>query len=430
MLLILVVSFAALALLGDDFGILSFARDGTLVVSNAFTNGVVTLEKSSALGGPWVPAKNVFSVSSVTQFNEGLSGGAGFFRPLAVDLTGPRGFTNMTESYGLLTTVAGSGLVTCNNCGNNWQPSYEGGPATNAALSSPHIAMADRAGNIYIADKDAQAIRKVTPDGNILTVAGTGVKGLGTTTPAPAVSVALNNPNGLYVQPDGTFYIVDRDNGFIRKVDTNGMMTLMVDNGGNIFGGRGLWVSPDESLVFYAAGPYLKTGQVMAWDSTNGLRVFASGFGELGNLTIDPNGNLVITVKLGYKVIRIERDGTQTVIAGNGNPVGGGGGDGQLATATPLNEPRAICFLPTGEFFVGTDTGRQVWYVDTHGIIHLIFNGGDLAHAGDGAWFYTDPATPKVGNVRAITMDYEGNLLIAESFSSYIRNVSFMRLQP
>src|SRR2546427_2052845 len=102
------------------------------------------------------------------------------------------------------------------------------------------MAMADRAGNIYIADKDAQAIRKVTAEGNIFTVAGTGLIGRGTTDPAPATSVALYNPNGVYVQPDGTFYIVDRDKGLIRKVDTNGIMTLMVDNGAPIIGGSGL----------------------------------------------------------------------------------------------------------------------------------------------------------------------------------------------
>ncbi len=429
LLLFLLASLAAMLAPADDFQVASLTSGGTLTVSNAFTNGVVTIERASNPAGPWVPEKNIFSVCSVTQLNVGLSGAAGFFRPLAVDISGQAGFTNLAESYGLLTTIAGSGAVTCTGCGNNWDPSAEGGPATNAALSSPHIAMADRAGNIYIADKDAQAIRKVTPDGNIFTVAGTGAKGLGTTNPAPANSVALSDPNGLYVQPDGTFYVLDRGNGFIRKVDTNGTMTLMVDNGRAIWGGRGLWVSPDESVLYYASGPTDKTGQVMVWDSTNGLSIFASGLGELGNLTVDPTGHLVITVRLGFRVIRFEDDGTRTVIAGNGNP-GQGGGDGQLATATGLDQVRAISFLPNGAFFLGTDAGSQVWYVDTDGYIHLWLNGGGNAHAGDGAWFYSDSATRKVGPIRAITMDYQGNLLIAESESSYIRKIGFTRLQP
>src|SRR5262249_7652393 len=69
-------------------------------------------------------------------------------------------FTNLVNSYGILSTVAGSGQITCVSC-DSWQSSFEGGRATNAALSSPHVAMADRAGNIYVADKRANAIRKV-----------------------------------------------------------------------------------------------------------------------------------------------------------------------------------------------------------------------------------------------------------------------------
>src|SRR5438105_1908019 len=129
---ILVAIMATLSARAGDFDISSLTRDGTLILSNAFTNGVVTVERAAAPGGPWTPEKNIFSVCSVTQLNLTLSGGAGFFRSLAVDLSGESGFTNLVESYGLLTTVAGSGLVTCINCGNNWQPSYEGGPATNA----------------------------------------------------------------------------------------------------------------------------------------------------------------------------------------------------------------------------------------------------------------------------------------------------------
>src|SRR6266849_3039542 len=210
-------SFAALASCGGDLRISSLASDGTLIVTNAFTNGVVTVEKTSTDDGQWLPEKNVFSLGSIAQLKLALSGNMAFFRALAVDLSeGDAGFTNLTESYGLLSTVAGSGgtLVTPSD---NWQPAFEGGPATNAELSHPHIAMAD---------KEAHAIRKVTPDGNIFTVAGTGIAGYGDpNNPAPATEVALHNPNGLWVREDGVFYILDRDNGLIRKVDTNVIMS-------------------------------------------------------------------------------------------------------------------------------------------------------------------------------------------------------------
>ena len=538
-----VVTASALA---GDFRISSLSKGGVVTVTNAFTNGIVTLETAPTVLGPWSPTKNAFSLGSGAELQASQDSRTVFFRALAADLSGTAGswdfvfddildlasmankinsppdndgvsqylinryspstldqaavyvggpdpalqqmivddlnqiiqgeslydanrfagvhfsistqhwidqppsaadqiafnrllledayplelrqkrsfaFTNLVNSYGLLSTIAGSGLSPCQSC-DGWQSEFEGGPATNAVLSSPHIAMADRAGNIYIADKRANAIRKVTPDGNIFTVAGNGGSGFGDTNPVPATSVALNNPNGLWVRPDGSFYFMDRDNGFIRKVDTAGMMTLAVDHGGPIPGGRGLWVNPDETQVIYAAGSWL-----MNWDTTNGLTTLADGFFQLGNIAVDPQGHLAVTDASANKVFRLEEDGTRTVIAGNGNSYGGG--DGELAIDTGLPLVRGIWFLPTGAFFLVTDTSSQVWYVDTDGHIHLFLNGdASGVHAGDGAWFYNDPAAPKISFMRAITMDYEGNLLITGSNEGYVRKIQFIRLEP
>jgi hypothetical protein len=301
-ILFLVLLNFTFRVLADDFRITAFSREGTMSLANAFTNGVVTIEKAGTVDGPWLPEENVFSTEPTIQCKLEIPAANGFFRPLAVDLSGQDGFTNLVQSYGTLTTVVGSGATQCTSC-NNWQPSFEGGWATNAVLSSPHIAMADRAGNIYIADKRAHAIRKVKLDGTIVTVAGINISGSGPTNPAPATSVALNNPNGLWVRGDGLFYILDRDNGFIRRVDTNGIMTLLVNHGGPIPGGRGLWVSEDESRLFYSAGT-----QLMSWDRTNGLAVSASGFIDLGNIAMDPNGVLVVTDAGLDRVFRIEND--------------------------------------------------------------------------------------------------------------------------
>ncbi|MCP4342006.1 MAG: hypothetical protein GY799_24775, partial [Desulfobulbaceae bacterium] len=48
----------------------------------------------------------------------------------------PEGHTNLTRTYGLLETIAGTGLTTADKQ-DNWRPEFEGGPATSAALSRP-----------------------------------------------------------------------------------------------------------------------------------------------------------------------------------------------------------------------------------------------------------------------------------------------------
>jgi hypothetical protein len=183
-----------------------------------------------------------------------------------------------------------------------------------------------------------------------------------------------------------------------------------------------LWVSEDQSLIYYASGTVVKR-----WRQADGLTDYSSGYSQLGNLTMDPDGRLVVTDRGAHRVYRIEANGAKTIIAGNGTTTGGG--DGSPALATGLNQVRAVWFLPTGAFLLGTDNGSQVWYVDTAGTIRLLLNGDATAHAGDGSWFYA-PAETRVSKIRQITMDYQGNLLIAEHDAGYIRKIRFLPFLP
>lgn len=390
-----------------------------LRATNTFTNGVCTLERAFDITGPWQPVKNFFTSDIFADFAAPVPGLDGFYRAVAGSLTpDTAGFFNLINSYSLLTTVAGAGGDP--RAVNKWQTSFEGGTATAALLSRPHIAMADLAGNIFIADKDAQAVRKVLLDGTIVTVAGINSPGSGTDQPALGTNVALNDPNGLWVRADGTVYILDANNAKVRRLDTNGILRTLFSIPGGVGAGRGLWVSDDESSAYVAAGTVVKK-----WTAEGGVVNFATGFIELGNLVMDPLGRLVVTDRGGHYVYRIGTDGTKTIIAGNGATFGGGDGEG--AVETGLNEVRGVWFLPHGGYFLATHRGSQVWYVDTGGVIHLFLHGfTSNTHGGDGTWFYA-PNEPRVSEIRAITMDHQGNILITEHDSGYVRKVEFLR---
>ncbi len=280
--------------------------------------------------------------------------------------------------------------------------------------------MADPAGNIYIADKDAHGVRVLRPDGTIHTAAGMNARGDGPDTETNALQCALNEPNGLWVHPNGVVFILDLANGKVRRLATNGTIRTLFAVPGGIVGGRGLWVNNDESLAFVSSGDVVKK-----WTPDEGVTDFSTGYLQLGNLVIDPWGNVVVTDRLGHRVYRLDNQGNKTPIAGNGTA--GGGGDGQPALETGLNEVRGIWFLPNHGYLLCTHRGSQVWYVDPDGIIHLFIQGarGDGFHAGDGTWFY-DPSQPRVSECRAVTMDYEGNILITENDLGYIRKVRFL----
>ncbi len=320
---------------------------------------------------------------------------------------------SFSKSYNLLTTIAGNSPSDNNNA-NIWSAGYEGKSAVNAQLSGPHIAVADSAGNVYIADKDAHAIRKVNPEGIITTVAGTNVSGDGGE--GRANEQALSGPNGLWVNKKGEFYILDLGNSKIRKVDLEGNMTTLIVDTTWISVGRGLWVSNTEDTVWYASG-----SEIRMWTKASGIVIYANGFSALGNIVQDRNGYIVATDRVGNLVYRIDKQGNKTIIAGNG--LTAGGADSTPALETGFWGVRGVWFLEDNTFFLGTHEGSQVWYIDEEGIAHLFLDGrdGDGNHSGDNENYRTPGI--KISEARAVTVDYQGNVLVTENDRGFVRKI-------
>ena len=324
---------------------------------------------------------------------------------------------DILSNYGVMNTIAGTGIEPL--AVNSWLPEMEGGPAIEAELSRPHMTTADIHGNVYIADKDAQAIRLIKQDGTIHTIAGTNEMGFNVES-GVATEVQLSSPNGLFTHPDGTSYILDLGNSRIRKLTTDGQMSTLFHDEAGILLGRGLWVSPDESLVYYSSGAELKK-----WTPTDGIEVYADGFSALGNIDIDPtDGNVVATDRGTHLVYRISPDGEKSVIAGNGDDSGGNSGDDALDVG--LEEVRGVAFNPDGTYFLATHDGGQIWFVDLEDKIHLVIDGDSRrsTHGGDGE-LITTPGK-KLSEIRAVTIAPNKDLLITEHDAGYIRRVEWI----
>ncbi len=162
----------------------------------------------------------------------GLCGPAG----IAVDTSGsvyvPDGYCRVRKvpTIGSMFTIAGDErpsqyfTFTCGFSG-------DGGPAILAALSnSPFGVAVDGGDNVYIADTYNNRIRKVDATGTISTVAGTGSPGY-SGDGGPAKDAQLNLPHGVAVDTVGNIYIADTANNRIRKVSPDGIIMTVAGNG-------------------------------------------------------------------------------------------------------------------------------------------------------------------------------------------------------
>src|SRR5665647_779645 len=121
---------------------------------------------------------------------------------------------------GNLFTIAGNGNA-----------SYfgDGGAATKGSVNQPEGVAVDSLGNVYIADTLDHAVRRVTPDGVINTLAGTGNPGYAGDG-GPAIRARLSEPRGVAVDADGNVYVADSGNNQVRRIDALGTITT-VDTG-------------------------------------------------------------------------------------------------------------------------------------------------------------------------------------------------------
>lgn len=169
-------------------------------------------------------------------------------------------------------------------CSKPCTPAYggDGGECLEARLAEPFGQLADPAGRIaydlegalLFADSDNNRIRRVSPDGIVTTVAGTGEAGY-SGDGGPGTDAMLNHPVDVEVAADGTVWFTDVDNHCVRTLDEDGVIETAVgqcdsarEEGDIDFGGDG--GPPTEAILDRPYGIELGQGRLWVADSYNG----------------------------------------------------------------------------------------------------------------------------------------------------------------
>jgi RHS repeat-associated protein len=169
--------------------------------------------------------------------NGGLATAARIGSPYGVE-AGPDGSIYISDrDNSLIRKVSPDGVIST-VVGSIYGFAGDGGPANLARLASPKMVKLGLDGSLYILDFGNSRIRRVSPDGIINTVAGTGITGF-SGDGGPATSAQLSAPSGLAIGPDGSIYIGDRQNYRVRWISPDGMISTIAGSGAYGFSGDG-----------------------------------------------------------------------------------------------------------------------------------------------------------------------------------------------
>jgi sugar lactone lactonase YvrE len=264
--------------------------------------------------------------------------------------------------------------------------SYSGepGPATSAELNYPYDVAFDRNGDLFITDTYNSVVRKVDNNGIITVIAGIGISGYGGDG-EQATLATLSRTGGLAFDHSGNLYIGDYNNHRIRKVDLNGIITTFAGGG------------EDQSDGIQATDAFLNGPWAIAFDQA---------------------GNTYINEVEGRKIRKVDINGVITTFAGGGADRG----DGIQATDAYLSQPWDITFDSSGNLYiadVGNDNSNKIRKVDTNGVITTFAGTGNRGYSGDGG-----PATEaEFDNSWNIIFDQAGNLYVGASSDNKIRKI-------
>lgn len=285
---------------------------------------------------------------------------------------------------------------------------WQDGFGTAAKFNAPGGIAVDGSGNILVADSQSHRIRRVSPSGDVQTLAGSGEgnaeNGVGT-------AASFNGPGGLDVGPDGDVYVADTQNGRLRKVRSNGGETTDLTPGQ-------FYALPRDTAVDRQGKVYVaeaNAGWVRKVDPTTRSRtVVTRGLSEPWGVDVGPDGSLYVTDYGKQRIRRVTRSGRHHTFAGNGNY---GVRDGPPGYAT-FGRPAAI----------DVDRDGYVWIADlgTHRIRVVSPEGVVATVAGGNQGFDDGPARQaRFDNPRGIAVPGDGSTVyVSDRANNAIRVIT------
>ena len=279
------------------------------------------------------------------------------------------------DTAGVVTTFAGTGEQGFGG---------DGGPATSALLDSPLGIAFDSNGSLYVADSHNHRIREIA-NGNIATVAGTGVPGFSGDT-GSATAAQLDRPTAVALDSSNNLYIADSDNHRIRKL-TGTTITTVAGDGEQTFSGDGGAAT--------AAAVDTPTGIV--FDPTQNGRFYLSDTHNQRVRVVDASGNISTLAGTGTKAFS---------------------GDGSAPSAASLARPSGLAADSAGSLYL-VDTDNNRVRMITGATITTLAGDGEQGFSGDTG----SPTTAVLDTPTAVALNSAGLVSFSDTHNQRARTV-------
>ena len=321
------------------------------------------------------------------------------------------------------------------------------GSGAEASFNHPTGLAFSPSGVLYVADTGNNKIRAIDKDGNVSTLAGSGITG---SKDGSGAEASFNHPTGLAFSPSGVLYVADTGNNALRGVSPSGDVIrlggilvgeidsdsalyamysapvgLVVNSDGIVYmadtmNRRLVKMTPNkeglDSYGFAGSGEasYLNgVGTLAAFAYPTGLALAPDGtlyIGDFGKhrvrvadqeksvstpswstaLAVDPqryqnslllpegvsaasDGFVYVADTLNNRIAKVSPEGEITTLAGNGSP---GFKDGSSTTAQ-FSYPSDITTTPDGTIYVADTGNNRIRKITPDGMVSTVAGGGD-----------------------------------------------------
>jgi sugar lactone lactonase YvrE len=270
----------------------------------------------------------------------------------------------------------------------------------------------DAAGTLYVADTVNDRIRKITPAGEVSTLAG-GEEGF-----ADGVGddAKFNRPSGIAGDAAGNLYVVDTENHRIRKITPAGEVSTLAGGGTDDTGIDARFYLPSGIAVDAAGNLYVTDGRyncIRKITPTGEVSTFVGckrGLGDgitrpakFGGIAIDAAGNLYVADSNNNRIRKITPGGEASTLAGGTY----GFADG-IGGSAKFNRPKGIAIDAAANLYVADSGNYRIRKITPAGEVSTL--AGDERGFADGIGINAKFAHPS-----GIAIDAAGHLYVADS---------------